>query len=217
MTDIPQITLPAPEIDPPAGFIWDAKGRMVPQDSVRPHEQLEDQMVRKVLGYAVELANQIKRFKGHVFDDVNSFMALIEEEYGVTKKGAKGKGNVTFTSFDGLMKVQVAIADRLTFGPELQVARQIFDACISDWAEGARAELRALVDDAFHVDKEGNVSRDAIFRLLRMDFDDERWKRGQDAIRDSIRVIGSKAYCRFYIRADQQASWQAVPIDLAAA
>lgn len=209
-------TLPTPPQTPPEGFVVDAKGRFVPQDSIRPHELLEDQMVRKVLGFAVDLHNQIRRFKRHVFADSSSFMALVSEEYGVTKRGAKGKGNVTFSSFDGLMKFQISVADRLTFGPELQVAREVFEECIDDWTEGARPELRVLVDNAFQADKEGNVSRDAIFRLLRIDFQDARWKRGQDAIRDSIRVIGSKSYARFYCRQSQDAAWVSLPIDLAA-
>lgn len=212
-----QIALPIPAAEPPAGYLIDAKGRFVPEASVRPVELLEDQMVRKVLGYAVDLANQIGRFKSHVFADTGSYMSLAEEEYGVTKRGAKGRGNVTFTSLDGLLKVQISVADRLTFGPELQVARTLIDECIGEWAEDARAELRVLVDQAFAADKEGQVSRDAVFRLLRVTFEDTRWRRAQDAIRDSIRVIGSKSYARFYIRADQQADWKAVPIDLAAA
>ena len=211
-----QLTLPVSSREIPAGYVEDAKGRFVTEASIRPVQQLEDQMVRKVLGYAVELHNQIQRFKGHVFADTGAYMSLAEEKYEVTKRGAKGRGNVTFMSFDGLMKVQIAVADRLTFGPELQVARALFDECISDWTEDARDELRTLVDQAFQADKEGQVSRDAVFRLLRLEFDDARWKRGQEAIRDSIRVIGSKSYARFYIRNDQADGWRAVPIDLAA-
>lgn len=210
-------TLPMPPVEPPPGFVMDAKGRLVPQAAVKDHEQLEDQMVRKVLGHAVDLANQVRRFKAHVFADANSYMSLAEEKYGATKRGAKGKGNVTFVTYDGLMKFQIAVADHLTFGPELQVARQLFEACIDDWVADARHELRVLVDTAFQTDKEGNVSRDAIFRLLRMDFEDERWKKGQEAIKDSIRIIGSKSYARFYVRETQEAPWVSVPIDMAAA
>ena len=50
-----------------------------------------------------------------------------------------------------------------------------------------------------------------------MDFEDERWQQGQRAIKDSIRVVGSKSYCRFYMRETPDALWRAVPIDLAAA
>lgn len=211
------IVLPAPQVTVPEGYLADSKGRLVPEKNIRPVELLEDQMVRKVVAYALELSAQISRFRGHVYDDCNSYMSLAEESYGVTKRGARGRGNVTFTSFCGLMKVQLAVADRLAFGAELQVARALFDECIADWSEGARDELRTLVDSAFEADKEGQVSRDAVFRLLRVQFDDARWQRGQEAIRDSIRVIGSRSYCRFYVRPTPEASWQAITIDLAAA
>jgi len=217
VTTATAIALPAPAVDVPAGYKADSKGRLVPEKSIRDVELLEDDMVRKVIAHALELSAQISRFRGHVYDDCNSYMSLAAEKYGVTKRGARGRGNVTFTSFCGLMKVQLAVADRLAFGPELQVARDLFDDCIADWSEGAREELRALVDSAFEADKEGQVSRDAVFRLLRMTFDDARWQRGQEAIRDSIRVIGSKSYCRFYMRATPEAPWQAITIDLAAA
>lgn len=209
--------LPVPDVAPPEGYVMDGKGRMVPTKSIRPQEVLEDQMVRTCVGHAISLANELRRFRSHTFADVETFLATLREEYQVEKRGAQGKGNVTFTTIDGLVKMQVAVSDRITFGPELQVAQDAFRACIDDWTDGAREELRVLVDSAFQADKEGNVSRDAVFRLLRVTFDDDRWKAGQTAIRDSIRVIGSKAYCRFYVRENHDAQWEAVPVDLAAA
>lgn len=217
MTELNVYKLPVPVAPVPAGYLMDAKGRMVPESAVRPHEMLEDQMVRTVLGFAADLANQIRRFRAHTFADTETFLAVLREQYAVEKRGARGKGNLTFMSYDGLMKVQIQVADHLTFGPELQIARESFAACIADWTEGAREELRVLVDQAFEGDKEGNINRDAVFRLLRVTFDDPRWKTGQDAIRDSIRVTGTKSYFRFYTRASQEAEWQAVPIDLASA
>lgn len=199
------------------GYMADHKGRLVPISSIKPQTMLEHQMVTEVLDFATKLANQIRRFRAHTFADAATFDQLLLEQYGQQKRGLKGKGNVTYSTFDGLMKFQVQIADHIDFGPELQAAREIFRTCIADWTEGARAELRALVDDAFQADQAGKVSRDAVFRLLRMEFDDPRWIEGQRAIKDSIRVVGSKSYCRFYYRARPDADWIAVPIDLAAA
>ncbi|WP_413207793.1 DUF3164 family protein [Rhodospirillum sp. A1_3_36] len=213
---VEEFHLPQPDTPPQPGYLTDHKGHLVPEAHIKPVQALEDQMVRRVMGFAVDLANQIRRFKGHVFADTTTYMVLAEEQYGATKRGAKGKGNVTFQTFDGLMQIRIAVADRLTFGPELQVARGLFAECIDAWAEGARDELRTLVDDAFQADKEGQVSRDAVFRLLRLDFEDRRWQSGQEAIKDSIRVIGSKSYARFYIRDGFDAPWTPVPIDIAA-
>ena len=53
--------------------------------------------------------------------------------------------------------------------------------------------------------------------LLRVSIEDERWVRAMDAVRDSIRIIGSKTYVRLHKRESADAAWQAVTIDLAAA
>ncbi|TXG98586.1 MAG: DUF3164 family protein [Nevskiaceae bacterium] len=199
----------------PAGYWKDAKGRLVPEGMVRPVDKLEDQLVRKMMMHADELSKQIGRFKGHCFDDVGAFMALIAEQYGATKGGAKG--NMTLTSYDGCLQVKLAVADNLTFGPELQVAKGLIDECIAEWADGARPEIRMLVDHAFRTDQEGKVNREAIFSLRRMEIDDDRWRQAMQAITDSIRIIGSKEYFRFYRRDTPQSAWQPITIDLAAA
>ena len=53
--------------------------------------------------------------------------------------------------------------------------------------------------------------------LLRLEIEDERWKRAMSAIRDAMRVVGSKTYVRCYRRDRFDAPWQSVTIDLAKA
>ncbi|MGO1078302.1 DUF3164 family protein [Inquilinus sp. CA228] len=201
--------------DVPAGCLKDAKGRFVPDHLVKATDKLQDQLVTKMLAYADELSAQIGRFKAHCFDDVGTFVDLLAEQYGVTR-GA-GKGNMSFNSFDGTLKVVIAVADHLTFGPELQVAKSLVDECIAEWSEGSNDQIKVLVQHAFQVDKTGKVSREAIFALRRLDIQDERWQRAMAAINDSVRIEGSKTYIRFYRRATPEDSWRPVTIDLAAA
>ncbi len=191
----------------------DAKGRLVPYESVKAKHLLEDELVRKVLGYAAPLSAEIARFRQHTFEDVDGFVALLEQEHGARKGGAKG--NMTFTSYDGLLRVQVAVADLVVFGPELQVAKGLVDECLTDWAADAAAEIRTLVTDAFNVDQAGKVNRAALLSLRRYDFKDERWLRAMDAIREAERPISSKRYVRIYQRAERNAAWEAVSIDMA--
>ncbi len=199
----------------PAGYMADAKGRLVPEQLVKPVDKLQDQLVRKMMGYADELSSQIARFKAHAFDDVGAFLALLSEQYDDKRGGVKG--NLTLTSFDGLLKVQVAVADQMTFGPELQIAKNLIDACIAEWAEGANVNIRALVEHAFRTDKEGQVSREGIFALRRVAIEDDRWKQAMGAIADSIRVEGTKSYVRFHRRAKPNDRWEAVTLDIAGA
>lgn len=214
MAPAPVAADPSLEIDG-ARYMRDAGGRLVPVDLVRPADALIDQTVRKVLGYAEELSATIGRFRRHTFDDVGALQALLAAEYGARPGGAKG--NVTLTSYDGTLKVAVQVQDHLTFGPELQVAKGLVDECIAGWAEGARDEIRALVQHAFQTDREGRIDRGALYQLRRIDIDDDRWRQAMQALTDSMRVTGTSTYLRFYRRADPKARWEPITIDLASA
>jgi hypothetical protein len=196
-------------------YMRDGAGSLVPLSLVKPVDKLIDETVRGMMGYAAELSAQIARFKGHCFDDVTSLQELIAAEYGATVGGKKG--NITLTSYDGRFKVTVQVQDQITFGPELQVAKQLVDECIGSWSEGSNDKIRALVNHAFQVDKEGQINRAALFALRRIAIEDPRWKSAMDALTDSIRTMGSATYVRFYRRRDAQAAWEPVTIDLAAA
>ncbi|WP_419737797.1 DUF3164 family protein [Ruegeria sp.] len=199
-----------------ARYMRDAQGRLTPLEMVRPQDQLQDEMVRRVIHFAGDLSGQIGRFRSHCFDEIGGFDAILEAEYGGHSRRSV-KGNRTYMSYDGTMKVQVQIADRIAFGPELQVARDLVEECLAEWAEGSRAEIRTIVSHAFQVDKEGEIARAGIYSLLRLDIADGRWRRAMEAIRDAMRVVGSKTYMRCYRRATPDAAWEPISIDLAKA
>jgi Protein of unknown function (DUF3164) len=196
-------------------FMADAKGNLVPVGMIKPQHLMEDQLVRDEIGWAVALSEQITRFKQHLFDNLGAFEALLAEHYGA-KIGGK-KGNKTLMTVDALMKITVQVADNIVFGPELQIAKTLVDECLNEWATGSRDEIRTIVTRAFNTDKAGQINRAEIFMLLRLDIDDARWKWAMDAIRDAMRVEGSKTYVRAHIRTTPDAPWQAVTIDLAKA
>ena len=196
-------------------YMADAKGSLVPVDLIKPQHLLEDEVVRKIAGYALALSEQVARFKAHTFDDIAGFEALLAQEYGAKLGGPKG--NKTLMSFDGLFKVTVQVSDYTVFGPELQMGKALVDECLNEWSEGSRDEIRAIVTRAFNTDKEGQINRAEIFMLLRLEITDARWTRAMTAIRDAIRIVGSKTYVRCHRRESVDAAWQAVTIDLAKA
>ncbi|SIP89026.1 Protein of unknown function [Rhizobium sp. RU35A] len=196
-------------------YIPDSKGNLVRAEMVKPQHKLEDETVRKIMAFALDLNAQIARFRNHTMVDLGTFDALLAQEYGAKIGGAKG--NRTYQTFDGLMKVQVQVADQIDFGPELQIAKRLVDECLNEWSADSRPEIQTLVSDAFDTDKEGKINRAKIFMLLRHSIEDERWMRAMDAIRDAMRVTGSKEYVRFYTREKPDGQWQAITIDLAKA
>lgn len=195
-------------------FMRDARGNLMAYGAVKPQRLLEDEMVRKVMFFARDLSDQVRRFKGHTFEDLAAFQSLLEQQYKVPP--STGKGNCSYTTFDDSMRVEVKIADQITFGPELQAAKKLVDECLREWGADSHEMIRSLVNRIFSVEKEGQINRGDLFTLLAIEHSDERWQRAMEAIRDSIRVIGTKAYLRFRVR-DDQGAWSTVTIDLAAA
>lgn len=196
-------------------YMPDAKGNLVPEEMISAADKLQDEVVRKIIGFADELSAQIARFRGHTMTDLGDFDALLAQEYNAKIGGAKG--NRTYQTFDGLMKVSVQVSDFIDFGPQLQIAKKLLDECLNEWSADSRPEIRAIITRAFNTDKEGKVNRSEIFMLLRMDIGDERWRNAMQAIRDAMRVTGSKEYVRFYKRSAATETWRAVTIDLAKA
>lgn len=198
-----------------AEHILGPDGAKLPIGTVKPQHVMEDELVRSEMSHAVALSGQLERFVAHFYSNLNAFEALVAERYGASVGGKKG--NKTLMSYDGLFKVTVQIADNVQFGPELQVAKSLVDECLTDWSATSGDELKAVITRAFNTDKEGQINRAALYSLLRLEIADERWRQAMQAIRDAMRVVGSKSYVRFYRRDAADAPWTAVTIDLAKA
>lgn len=190
-----------------------AEGHLVPVEKVKMEDRLEDELVKGLYQSALDVSQQLAKFKASAFADVNAFVDLLAEKYGAVKGGKKG--NMTLMSYDGLTKIQVSVGDFIQFGPQLQVAKQLIDECIKDWGDGANANIQALVNHAFRVDKANQVNTGAILGLRRLNIEDLKWKKAMDAITDSMKVVMSKMYIRFYARASTECAWRPVAMDLA--
>lgn len=202
-----------PPVEVPSGYQADGKGRLVPRRLVRPADDLEDAAVRRILAFGVDLADQVSRFKQHSHGDVAALLDVLADEYGAAKRPGR-KGNFTLTSYDGRLRVQIQVQDRIAWGPSLQIARRLVDELIAEWSDGARDEVVALLQSAFEPDAENRISREAVFRLRRVEIDDPRWRKAREAIDDAIQVVGTRAYLRMYLRGSVTDPWKAVPIDL---
>lgn len=195
-------------------YLKNPKGALVPIETIKKQDLKEDAAVRSIHRFALDLSEQIARFREHTFADLAELDALMEEHYGARPRGG-AKGNRTYQTFDGLMKVTVQIQDSISFGPQLQIAKSLIDECMNEWAEDSRPELKVIIVQAFDTDKEGHVSPTKIYPLMRLDIEDPRWVKAMDALRDAMRVVSSKQYVRFYVRPRTDASWSAITIDLA--
>lgn len=198
--------MPEPTI--PEGYVRDARGRLVPRELISPIDVLRDQFVRDVCQRAKDMSKQIVRWRTQLLADIESFVDLSAEQYGVEHGGAKG--NVTLISYDGRYKLQRSRSDKVVFDERLQAAKALIDECVSEWAADARVEIKALVQHAFQADAAGKISTDRVLGLRRLEITDAKWREAMRAINDSIQVTGTSTYVRCYEFID--GNWHALPL-----
>ncbi|WP_219079388.1 DUF3164 family protein [Vibrio parahaemolyticus] len=84
--------------------------------------------------------------------------------------------------------------DNITFGPELQIAKQLIDEYLRGLTEGANDELKVFVNDVFEVDKQGKAEQKRrILDLRQYNIDHPLWLEAMAAIADSISIASTKA------------------------
>lgn len=195
------------------GFWTDAQGRMVPVEKIKDIDKLRDSVVRELCEKAKEIAKLLSDFRMASMAEVEAFVTTSHEQYGKRLGGTKG--NITLTSFDGKLQVVRQIQESLAFDERLQAAKELIDQFIHDQLDGANDNIRALVFQAFQVDKEGQVSTSRVLGLRRLKIDHPVWLQAMEAIGDSIRTASSKPYIRFYQR-DQNGKLVSISLDIAA-
>jgi hypothetical protein len=201
-------------VEIPEGWMQDAKGRLVPPGQISELDRLGDKLVRELMDRAIVLSAELWAFKHRAFGDLTSFYEISAEHYGAKHRARKG--NVTFYSFDRKYKVERRFADNIRFNELLQVAKDLIDECLTDWTLDGRDEVRVLMQDAFRVDSEGTVNAARVFSLRRFAFEDERWHRAMKAIDDSVIVVGTASYIRFYERVGETDQYRQILLDFSA-
>ncbi|NDP58027.1 MAG: DUF3164 family protein [Oxalobacteraceae bacterium] len=198
----------------PAGYRKDAQGRLVPESMIAPIDITRDELVIELLKKAIATQRILTDFKTSAMRDAEAFTTLSAEQYGVNLGGKKG--NVTLHSFDGQFKVQIAVAENIQFDERLQAAKALIDECINVWAQNSRDEIKVLVQDAFQTDKEGKISTGRVLGLRRLNILDAKWQLAMKAIGESVQIVGSKEYIRFYQRQSNTDKYDAISLDIAA-
>ena len=197
----------------PAGYRQNAKGHLVPESMIKAVDILVDDLINEMAGAWLFQRDALSTFKRSCFADIHALVASINEQYGVKRGGEKG--NIQLYSYDGSYKLIVAVAETITFGPELQAARELINECLNDWTTDAQPELKTVITEAFSTDGQGSVSVSRILMLRRYNISDERWLQAMSAINDAVRVIGHKQYMRLYER-NESGAYLPIPLDIAA-
>lgn len=194
------------------GYRKNAQGYLVPEDLIRPVDKLRDDVVLNIVEAAKVLRQAMADFKAASMQQIGDFIDLSSKEYGVEYGGTKG--NVTLPSFNGQFKILRAVGAHRVFDERIQAAKKLIDDCVIAWSDGANVNLKALVDHAFRVNKQGRIDVNEVLGLRQVEIDDARWQEAMDAIADSIRVTGTSQYLRIYER-QPNGKYEQISLDIA--
>lgn len=195
----------------PEGYMRNAIGHLVPIESIKDIDLVRDQFVRSIIERTKDFSSQIEAFKQQLADDVQAFVDLSAEKYGV-KNGAVSGRWVPLMTFDGQYKVTREISDLIDFDERLQIAKELVDECLEEWGQTADSKVKTMLADAFQVNKKGRVNVQKVLGLRKFKFEDHRWKEAMEAIADSLTVVGTRPYYRMHER-DASGKYQQINLD----
>lgn len=197
----------------PAGYMKNAVGHLVPVQQVREHDKLRDQVAKELGAEALKINELLVAFKKKALGDIEALIALSLERYNVKLGGERG--NVSITTYDGGLKIERSMADRLAFTEEILAAKELIYTCIRKWSAGSNHHLVALVDRAF-TGKNGQIRTNDVLGLLRLEIDDADWKVAMVALKDAIQVNGKAVYVRVYQRDGESDRYEPINLNIAA-
>lgn len=200
-----------------SGHWLNKKGEGTHPDLIRADEKIKDELVEKLITRATELSSILNKFKKDAFGETNDYFDLLLQNYNLDAMKNSKKGNITLENYSGTMKIQIANADSISFDEKLQIAKIKIDECLHELTEGSSPEIKTLITKAFEVDKKGDVNAKKILALKSYDISHSKWIDAMNIIDESIEVVGSKAYIRFYTRDSVDKEYKLISLDLAGA
>lgn len=172
-------------------------GSLIPEDQVKDTDKLRDQFVMSLAEKMLDLKSEMIKVKAEVLDDIDAFMETMGEQYGVTMGGAKG--NLTWTSYDGNVRIQYYNNDSLTFNEGIHVAKQLIDDFLNDITKDSSSTIKQIVNAAFSF-KQGRMDVKAILKLREINEKDLRWQKAMSIIDESKQWIPGNKSLRLYIK-----------------
>lgn len=204
-------TTPTPEV--PAGYMEDAIGRLWPDTLVKDADRERDQLVCELAAEAAEISQRLGEFRAKAIEKIDALVAKRGKEYGVKME----RGSVALSSFNGRLRLQVAVAERTEYDEGLQVGRELLAQCLKRWGRNASPKIRTLVREALKVDKKGQVDTRRLRGLRKLDMGgDQEWEKAMKAIADAEHVVRSRRYIRVQ-RRDADGRYESIPLSASGA
>jgi hypothetical protein len=185
----------------------DAQGREIPIKVVNQDILDKDSVVNKAMEQALKLQQRIIIDKQKIIGIIEDYLSDVAR-----RNGLQWKGNALLINFNEQYKIEIRYRERIQFGIELQLAKQKIDECLKRWSSDSNDNLKAIITEAFQVDKKGEIAKYRILSLRRYKIKDVTWHEAMELIDKAILVTSTKQYVVFYVK-DEHGNFQKVVLN----
>jgi len=187
----------------------DAEGREIPGRFISRQKRKADKVVESVFRDVKRYREQTAKVKQRIEKKVEEYLKYLAEEY---KTGKDWKGNAVIMNIAQDKRIGVQVHTRVEFDERIMIAKQKIDSCLSRWSDGAKEELRMIVQQAFSVNRKGMYDRKQLFGLMKLQIRDKEWQDAMELIKESMQVVIYKTYMYFEER-NERGEWKRLPMN----
>lgn len=141
---------------------------------------LESELATDLVVAAKRKSEELTQFKSLAINKVSALRKNLLENYNVNPRGELG--GISFTSKNKQYSVQLSINRQITFGVELEAAKELINEFIDENLKGSNEVIRKIMTSVFKINKAGRLDTAGILKLRDHKFShpingNGRWRR----------------------------------------
>lgn len=188
-------------------------GSYIDYKDVEPRQQLGHDLVSRFFPEAEALSDNLKALKKSVLSEMHAYRWVMMEDYGL--QVGRPEGGFSLKTIDGLRKIEMSVSKHISFGPEIEAAKELLMQFLADELEGSSNVIQEIFNKAFKLSSTGRLDTGGILGLKTHRFDHPLWNRAMDAIDDALVADSSTVYVRFYNVDPENKQESLLPLDIA--
>jgi hypothetical protein len=202
------------KIKPRPGYMIDRFGDEIPNRLISSYDKKRDQIVRRILKRYEKARADLEKVQAETLSDLDTLEEAALADANVNDFRAKG-GNVTVSSYDGLITVRVKNRVFSAMDERASIAKNLLDEFVAELTEGQeKSDIVQIVNSLLDTPN-GGINRTAALRVLRLNLKSEKFRKAKELLADSMYASQSKSYIYVERRADRAAEPEQIVLDIA--
>ena len=195
-------------------MLTDAQGRQVHVAYVKPYDRARDRAARRILVRFRKANQYLAQVKADTQADIEALQTATFPE-AANLGGAKG--NVQFSSFDGLIRVRSEAKTFIEFDDRIKAPQAlIFDYLNDLKGSDKHQDIQTIINETFKPTSCGMLSRTKVIGLTRWNIKAPKWVMAMDLIRECQFAKSGKSYIYCESKDSRDAEFETISLDFAA-